>query len=273
MIQLARRGAADDPACRPAPLAERGLVLAVVRRSHAVRLPRLRGRGALRRRGVSTVWRIARMTPGRAWRRETLFAWLRRVLIAAAVVAIALQWVNTRIVHLCGRTRIRRTRPCSRPIPRSTRWRPDCVKDASARSTWQRCERYSLLHDPLAPFERLPAGAAAPMGELLRARRRLFVHRRGRTAGVSRRCPTTICARWRCSWWSDAALVVFVVLRLLAMELLARTARGVPVRVERRVLRSGVVRLLLLLGHPSDVLRPGRDDARPIDVRRRQLPG
>ena len=67
----------------------------------------------------------------------------------------------------------------------TTRWRRGCGKGESARSICWRCRQYSLLNNLSAPFERLPPRGRAPMGELLHARCRLFVHRRSREAGVS----------------------------------------------------------------------------------------
>ena len=56
----------------------------------------------------------------------------------------------------------------------------------------------------------------------------------------------------------DAALVVVRVLPVLAVESRARAPRGLSVRVERHLLRPRVVRVLLLLGHSAHVRRARR---------------
>ena len=96
------------------------------------------------------------MTPGLWWRREILFAWLRRVLIAAAVVAIALQWVNTRIAILRqnqnpANPTVLATYPAFHSMATGLREGRIGQVDLAA------LERYSLLRNPLAPFERIPA--------------------------------------------------------------------------------------------------------------------
>jgi hypothetical protein len=96
------------------------------------------------------------MTSAPLWQRAILFAWLRRMLIAAAVVAIVLQWVNTRIAILRqnqnpANPTVLATYPAFHSMATGLREGRIGQVDLAA------LERYSLLRNPLAPFERTPA--------------------------------------------------------------------------------------------------------------------
>lgn len=96
------------------------------------------------------------MTRWPLWRRESLLAWLRRILIAAAIVAIVLQWVNTRIVILRQNQNpvnptVLATYPAFHSMATGLREGRVGQVDLAA------LEQYSLLRNPLAPFERITA--------------------------------------------------------------------------------------------------------------------
>jgi hypothetical protein len=97
-----------------------------------------------------------------AWtarRGAVALAWLKGLLVAAAIVAIALQWTNTRITILRqNQNPAHPTAPVTYPAFHSmaTGLREGRIGQVDLEAF----ERYSTLHDPLAPFDRLPAGAA-----------------------------------------------------------------------------------------------------------------
>ena len=111
-------------------------------------------------------------------------SWSKRTAIAVATVAIVVQWANSRasILHVNqdpARPMILDTYGYYHVMAMGLREGRIGQVDLAA------VRRYQSLKDPSAPYERLPPGAAARVGELLHARHRVFVHRRSRAARVS----------------------------------------------------------------------------------------
>ena len=149
-----------------------------------------------------------------AWtarRGAVVLAWLKGLLVAASIVAIALQWTNTRIIILRqNQNPAHPTAPVTYPAFHSmaTGLREGRIGQVDLEAF----EQYSVLHDPLAPFDRLPAGAAhrwanyvLPSVAHLRGDEPITASTSATRSSLrphgwhSRRCRTTIFARWRCS--------------------------------------------------------------------------
>jgi len=85
-------------------------------------------------------------------------SWLKRTLVALAVAAIALQWINTRIAIL------RLNQNPSHPVVLATypiyhSMATGMREGRIGQVDLQAVRAYSLKNDPSAPFERLPPGA------------------------------------------------------------------------------------------------------------------
>ena len=160
---------------------------------------------------------------------------LRRLTIAVAVVAITLQWVNTRVAIL------QINQNPAHPIDAY-----DTYSIYHSMATGLRegrigqidlaaAQRYSSLHDSRRPCTSDCRPTPSTSGSTT-TRSTSAIRSSSRPRGWRfRRCPTTTCGHWRCSCVVDAAARGLRVLRVLALEPVARTAGGVSVLVQLAV--------------------------------------
>jgi hypothetical protein len=98
------------------------------------------------------------MTASALLRTGAARTWLKRIVVAIAVVAIALQWVNSRV------TILRQNQNPAHPVtlvtyPAFHSMATGLREGRIGQVDLAAVERYSLLNNPSAPFERLPATA------------------------------------------------------------------------------------------------------------------